>query len=140
MSHSKPMTRARSRSRAAWVFGSLLLVFIVAVFALALRDGDALTMTRRGLALQGAGRYEEAEPLLQRALGISEKALGPDHPDVGTTLHNLAGLYQDQGRYEEAEPLYQRALGIREEALGPDHPTTRTVRENLDSLAAERVP
>jgi tetratricopeptide (TPR) repeat protein len=26
------------------------------------------------------GKYAEAEPLYQRALAISEKALGPDHP------------------------------------------------------------
>ena len=26
------------------------------------------------------GRYAEAEPLFKRALAVSEKALGPDHP------------------------------------------------------------
>ena len=66
--------------------------------------------------------YAEAEPLHQRSLAIREKALGPDHPDVGTSLNNLAELYQAQGRYAEAEPLYQRSLAIREKALGPDHP------------------
>jgi tetratricopeptide (TPR) repeat protein len=68
------------------------------------------------------GSYEEAEPLFQRALTIREKALGPDHPEVGASLNNLASLYGDQGRYEEAEPLYQRALAIYEKALSPDHP------------------
>jgi tetratricopeptide (TPR) repeat protein len=51
------------------------------------------------------GRYEEAEPLYQRALDIAEKVLGPDHPDTGTSLNNLAELYYAQGRYEEAERL-----------------------------------
>lgn len=27
----------------------------------------------------------EAEPLFKQALGVIEKALGPDHPDVGTS-------------------------------------------------------
>ena len=40
------------------------------------------------------GRYADAEPLYQRSLAISEKALGPDHPDVATSLNNLAGLYE----------------------------------------------
>ena len=53
------------------------------------------------------------------ALAIKEKALGPDHPDVGTTLNNLAALYEKQGRTTEAEPLLKRALTIREKALGP---------------------
>ncbi|CAN0587250.1 unnamed protein product, partial [Ectocarpus sp. 12 AP-2014] len=26
------------------------------------------------------GKYDEADPLYQRALAIDEKALGPDHP------------------------------------------------------------
>ena len=60
--------------------------------------------------------------MYQRALAIEEKALGPEHPDVATSLNNLAELYRDQGKYGEAEPLYQRALAIDEKALGPDHP------------------
>ena len=80
------------------------------------------------------GRYEKAEPLYQRALEIREAQLGPEHPDVATSLNNLAELYRLQGRYEEAEPLYQRALGIFEAQLGPEHPNTVTVRENLETL------
>ena len=80
------------------------------------------------------GRYAEAEPLYKRALAIREKALGPDHPDVGTALNNLAALYRAQGRYAEAEPLYKRALAIREKALGPDHPDVGTSLNNLAAL------
>jgi tetratricopeptide (TPR) repeat protein len=47
------------------------------------------------------GRYEDAEPLHKRALGIRGKALGPDHPDVATSLNNLAVRYGYQGRYED---------------------------------------
>ncbi|CAN0442780.1 unnamed protein product, partial [Ectocarpus sp. 12 AP-2014] len=35
------------------------------------------------------GEYEEAAPLLERSLAITEKALGPDHPDVATIRNNL---------------------------------------------------
>src|ERR1700693_4057798 len=59
-------------------------------------------------------RYDEAEPLLRRALELREKALGPDHPDIAQSLNNLASIYRDRGEYEKAEPLLQRALGIRE--------------------------
>ena len=55
------------------------------------------------------GRYAEAEPLYRRSLAIEEKALGPDHPDLAISLHNIAGLYRAQGRYAEAEPPLEPA-------------------------------
>ena len=80
------------------------------------------------------GDYEKALPLYQRALEISEKVLGPQHPDVATTLNNLAGLYESMGDYEKALPLYQRALEIREKVLGPQHPYVATTLNNLALL------
>jgi tetratricopeptide (TPR) repeat protein len=56
------------------------------------------------------GHYAEAEPLLKRALAIREKALGPDHPDVGEALSNLAALYDEQSRYADALPLVRRTI------------------------------
>ena len=43
----------------------------------------------------------------KRSLKIREAKLGKDHPEVATSLNNLAVLYKDTGRYAEAEPLYQ---------------------------------
>ena len=45
-----------------------------------------------GHAVHTQGRYDEAEPLYKRALAITEKALGPEHPDMATSLNNLALL------------------------------------------------
>lgn len=84
--------------------------------------------------LKNRARYEEAEPLLQRALAIQEKVLGPEHPNTALGLNNLAYLYNDQGKYTEAEPLLQRALAIYEQALGPEHPDTATSLNNLAYL------
>jgi len=71
---------------------------------------------------------------MMRALGIAEKVQGAEHPDVATSLNNLAMLYKDQGRYQEAEPLLKRALGIREKFLGPDHPDLADSFNNLALL------
>ncbi|MFL5665310.1 MAG: tetratricopeptide repeat protein [Ktedonobacteraceae bacterium] len=73
----------------------------------------------------------QAEPLLQRALAISEQVLGPEHPNTALNLNNLAALYRSQGKYEQAEPLYERALAISEQVLGPEHPETATSLNNL---------
>jgi tetratricopeptide (TPR) repeat protein len=87
---------------------------------------QANALNQQVVELYRAGRYDEAIPLATEVLQIRETALGPDHPDVATSLNNLAALYRAQGNYGAAEPLFQRALRILETALGPDHPDVAT--------------
>ena len=84
--------------------------------------------------LYSAGKYYRAVEVAKKALEVARKNVGPDHPDVATSLNNLALLYYTQGRYAQAEPLYKRALAIREKALGPDHPDVANSLENLAAL------
>jgi hypothetical protein len=42
------------------------------------------------LSCTGRSRVTPAEPLYKRSLAITETALGPDQPDVGTSLNDLA--------------------------------------------------
>jgi tetratricopeptide (TPR) repeat protein len=94
-------------------------------------------LSRSGRALDEAGDYRNAQGPIARALAILEQALGPDHPNVATSLNNLAELYRAQGNYGEAEPLYQRALKICEDVLGPQHPNTITVATNYAALLSQ---
>ncbi len=80
------------------------------------------------------GAYAQARPLLERALAIREKALGPEHPDTVTSLNNFALMLRDQGDLAGARPLVERALAIREKALGPEHPDTATSLNNFALL------
>src|SRR5271169_6083973 len=59
------------------------------------------------------GDYTKAEPLYRKALAISRKVLGLEHPDTATCLNNLAELYRDMGDYPKAVPLCRKALAIR---------------------------
>ena len=59
------------------------------------------------------GKYAEAEPLQKRALVIWEKALGPEHPRVATSLENYAALLRETGRSGEATMMELRAKAIR---------------------------
>ena len=61
--------------------------------------------------------------------------LGPDHPDVATSLNNLALLYCYQDQYAQAEPLYQRALKINENTYGAEHPDDPRIALSLANLA-----
>jgi CHAT domain-containing protein/tetratricopeptide (TPR) repeat protein len=111
----------------------LVLTFLPASLAHT-QSRKADELNRRVIELYRAGRYAEAIPLVQQALAIYEKALGPDHPDVATAVNNLALLYDKQGRTAEAEPLYKRALPIYEKAFGPDHPDVAASLNNLTAL------
>lgn len=71
--------------------------------------------------LSEAGQYAEAISLVQQALAIHERVLGPAHPATASSLSDLAALYRATGAYAEAEPLFQRALAIHEQVLGPEH-------------------
>lgn len=46
------------------------------------------------------GKYEEAKLKYQRSLAIREKAHGSDHPDVATSLNNLACVLNVQVRFD----------------------------------------
>src|SRR6266700_1424162 len=94
----------------------------------------ARLLEQTGDYLQGHVQYEQAEPLLQRALTIREKLLGSDHPDLATSLNNLALFYEKQGKYAQAEAFFQRTLAMRKKLLGPDHPGVATVLNNLATL------
>ncbi len=62
---------------------------------------------------EAQSHYAEAEPLYQRSLAILEKALGPEHTDVATTLENYAALLRETARGDEAESMEARAKSIR---------------------------
>ncbi|WAN69595.1 tetratricopeptide repeat protein [Moorena producens JHB] len=93
---------------------------------------EASRLTQQVLELEQKGKYSEAIPLAERALGIRQQVLGEEHPSVATSLNDLAGLYSSQGRYQEAEPLYQQALQLNKRLLGEEHPD---VAESLNDLA-----
>ncbi len=59
------------------------------------------------------GKDAEAEPLYQRSLAIREKALGPEHPDVATSLENYAAILRQTARADQAERMEARAKAMR---------------------------
>lgn len=58
------------------------------------------------------GETAAALSLKRAALALQESVLGPEHPDVATSLDMLAiSLYKNK-HYAEAEKLFRRALAI----------------------------
>jgi len=87
---------------------------------------------KTAFVLYGRARYAEAKALQLRVLQIREQILGPNHPEVASSLHYLATFNWVQGKYAEAEVLYLRTLQIREQILGPHH---LEVAGSLNNLA-----
>src|SRR5215218_2024249 len=50
-----------------------------------------------------ANDLDRAEPLLVRALGITERLRGPSHPELAGNLNNLAKLHFKRGDMTQAE-------------------------------------
>ncbi|MCX4667986.1 FxSxx-COOH system tetratricopeptide repeat protein [Streptomyces sp. NBC_01381] len=91
----------------------------------------ASLLRRTAFYLWARGQAAQALPLEERALQLTETALGPNHPDTVTCLGNLAETLSALGRHTDALPLKERALQVAETALGPNHPTTATCLGNL---------
>ncbi len=79
------------------------------------------------------GLYNEAVALEEKTLHLREAELGPDDPEVASSLNALGDLYRQQARYKASEDAIKRGLDIREAAFGQDHPN---YAESLNSLAA----
>ena len=80
---------------------------------------------------QRSDRYKDAVPLTERAVAMTEKLLGPEHPNVATGLESLAAMYGLLRRFADAEAPRKRALAINERAYGNEHPN---VAESLRGL------
>jgi hypothetical protein len=65
------------------------------------------------MELYRTGNYDRAVTVAKKSLEVAEKALGPDHLDVATSLENMAVLNRATKWDKEAEKLEQRAARIR---------------------------
>jgi CHAT domain-containing protein/Tfp pilus assembly protein PilF len=112
----------------------VLLALLTGASRAAAAPEDPATLNARIIELYQQGRYQEALPLAEKLVRLSEATLGPEHQDTATSLNNLAALYVSVGDYSRAEPLYQRALALREKVLGPEHSDTAATLNNLALL------
>ena len=70
-------------------------------------------------ALQGLGRYDDAERELVARLADLEQRLGPTDPVVGQLCNALGMTHKYQARYADGERCYARAIAIAGEDADP---------------------
>ncbi|MGK7896606.1 MAG: tetratricopeptide repeat protein [Xenococcus sp. (in: cyanobacteria)] len=87
-----------------------------------------------GRFYQGQGAYQQALPWCEKCLSVTRERFGESHPDVATSINDLATIYRRQGKYSKAEPLYLQALELRKQLLGEEHPSVATSINDLALL------
>jgi tetratricopeptide (TPR) repeat protein len=102
--------------------------------ALKLNPDNPAILNGAGRSLIQVGDYDGAEKLIERALAIREKELGPCDPCTAASLNDLAELISQRGNYGKAEALYRRALSIETTSSGPGNPRTLAATNNLARL------
>jgi CHAT domain-containing protein/Tfp pilus assembly protein PilF len=88
---------------------------------------DARTRRTRALTLLKASRYDEARPLLEHALAVTEKLRGSNDVEVGNVLAELGNLFLIKLDNANAERSLLRSLTILEKTMGEQHPRTAAV-------------
>jgi tetratricopeptide (TPR) repeat protein/CHAT domain-containing protein len=94
------------------------------------------------MALNKAGKHEEAVPLAERFVAVREaryaaEGSAANASSYAAALNNLAETYHQLGRYSDAASLIARSLAIREKIQGPDHPDVASVLNNLAQLYSD---
>jgi tetratricopeptide (TPR) repeat protein len=142
---------ANSQEVAAWPTCERLLAHVLAVDEHVERlqvareeTGDLLQ--RAAMYLRSRGQLREARPLAERALDLTQEALGPDNPKVGYRCDELGRVLRELGQYEAARQQLARALAIHTNAYGPDnkdvgyrHSELGLVLQELGDLSGARA-
>ena len=97
---------------------------------------DSASMIEAAQKAVGAGDYPAAERLLREAATVQEATLGSLHPDLASTLNNLAFVCEHTNNIAEAERGYRRAHAIAVASLGPRDPFVATSVKNLVGFCA----
>lgn len=85
-------------------------------------------------AARQQNRHKEALSLLNQAVAMLRRTVGPKHTSTATALNNLGYLLKDMGDYAGAEAAYVEARDTRAALLGPRHPDYIAVLHNLAEL------
>jgi len=102
-------------------------------------DGDRVMQESRSLRtaaaqLERAGRFDEARPMFERALSLSESVRGPDDIYVAMMIFDLAGNALETRDDARARSLYQRVITTFDRLGGAGHPYAAMARSRLALL------
>ncbi len=99
---------------------------------------QARLMFTMGNVYEGLGLYEAARKLVEKALGLQKRVLGPDNAQTLRSQRLLARILEYQAHYADAEKLYLETLQREERVLGPQNIETLRTKSSLGALYNEQ--
>lgn len=94
-------------------------------------------LTNCALTMEAQKDYKNALVMHEESLVLKQKTLGPDHPDVALSMHNLGVclLRNDKKlNRDRAVGLGNGAIAIWEKAYGPKHPTVIEAKQDWEGF------
>ena len=88
--------------------------------AMGYRPNDTNILGDLAYAYETVGRFDDAEPLLKKALEINEKTYGETHDEVANSVMSLGAFYLNRRENAKGAAQFERMVSIREKAKGPD--------------------
>jgi tetratricopeptide (TPR) repeat protein len=105
------------------------------------QKGETLELARImqfvGWMLHDMALFDPSLPFKERSLAIRESELPPNHPDIATSLNDLAEYFRHQRRYKDARILFEKSLAIFERSVAPDSDLIASSLNNLSVLYHE---
>jgi eukaryotic-like serine/threonine-protein kinase len=102
-------------------------------------DVQAALMDSIGEVALGLGRYDQAEPLLERALALRRKTFGPQSLEVAESLEHLALLKRERSQLKAAEALLRQSLALKRRLLGDHDLAVAKILNELGVLLASEM-
>jgi tetratricopeptide (TPR) repeat protein/predicted Ser/Thr protein kinase len=94
---------------------------------------EAQRLSTLGLLEHTQANFAAAKLCGERAVALYEAALGPNHPDLATSLGLLANTLYALGEYPRVREIQNRVLEIRRANLSPAHPD---IAASINTLGA----
>jgi tetratricopeptide (TPR) repeat protein len=98
---------------------------------------SATIMSNLAILTGEDGDLVRERELLDQALAIQKKTLGPNHPLVASTLNSIGATLLQTGDYPSARDHYQRALVLLQQKDGEKSPKTLEVMLSLADVEHE---
>jgi len=118
------------RTLAAWMVRQLQLR-IDGARAAGDEEETALWLVVLGGLYREQGMHDDAVRLLEEAVDVRKRVLGPEDEDCLGSMANLAAAYGGKGEYARAATLQEEVLACSRRVLGEEHPHTLTSMNNL---------
>jgi tetratricopeptide (TPR) repeat protein len=80
------------------------------------------------------GKHAQALPYFEKAFGIRQQSLPPNHPDLAGDYNNIGFIHKSMGDYSKARSYYERAVNIGQKSLPSNHPNLKKWINSLDSI------